>query len=79
MAIPDYQTVMLPLLDFVSDGMEHHIKKVREALAVHVDLSEDEKREFLPSGKQATFNNRVSWAGTYMKEAGLAENRDEPT
>jgi restriction system protein len=73
MAIPDYQTVMLPLLGFVSDGKEHHIKKVREALAVHFDLSEDEKLELLPSGKQPTFNNRVSWAGTYMKEAGLVE------
>jgi restriction system protein len=62
MAIPDYQTVMLPLLDFVSDGMEHHIKKVREALAVHVDLREDEKREFLPSGKQPTFN--TDWLRT---------------
>jgi restriction system protein len=73
MAIPDYQTVMLPLLDFVSDGKEHHIKKVREALAVHFNLSEDEKLELLPSGKQPTFNNRVSWAGTYMKETGLVE------
>jgi restriction system protein len=73
MAIPDYQTVMLPLLDYVSDGKEHRVKAAIEALADHFDLSEDERSHLLPSGKQPTFNNRVSWAGTYMKEAGLIE------
>jgi restriction system protein len=73
MSIPDYQTTMLPLLNFVSDGEEHHIKNIVEGLAVHFGLNEEEKLELLPSGKQPTFNNRVSWAGTYMKEAGLVE------
>lgn len=73
MAIPDYQTVMLPLLTFVSDGKEHHIKNAIEALADQFSLSEHERAELLPSGKQPTFNNRVSWAGTYMKEARLIE------
>jgi restriction system protein len=73
MAIPDYQTVMLPLLDFVSDGKEHRVKSAIEALADYFGLSEDERSHLLPSGKQPTFNNRVSWAGTYMKEAGLIE------
>ncbi|HEX6710894.1 MAG TPA: restriction endonuclease [Rubrobacter sp.] len=73
MTIPDYQTVMLPLLDFVSDGKEHRVKEAIEALADHFSLSEDERSHLLPSGKQPTFNNRVSWAGTYMKEAGLIE------
>ena len=73
MAIPDYQTVMLPLLGLVSNGKEHHIREAVKALAEHFDLSEEERLELLPSGKQPTFNNRVSWAGTYMKEAGLIE------
>src|SRR5687767_3011379 len=73
MAIPDYQTVMPPLLDTVSDGEEHHIRDAIEALAERFNLNEAEKSELLPSGKQPTFNNRVSWAGTYMKEAGLIE------
>jgi restriction system protein len=73
MAIPDYQTVMLPLLDFVSDGKERHIREAVEALAAEFDLNEDERLELLPSGKQPTFNNRVNCASTYMKEAGLVE------
>ena len=73
MAIPDYQTIMLPLLDFVSDGKEHRIRESVEALAGHFGLSEKERLELLPSGKQPTFNNRVNWASTYMKEARLVE------
>jgi restriction system protein len=73
MAIPDYQTVMLPLLKSISDGEEHHIRDAIRVLADRFDLSEAERSELLPSGKQPTFNNRVSWAGTYMKEAGLVE------
>lgn len=64
---------MLPLLGFVSDGKEHHVKEAVEALAQHFGLSEEEKLELLPSGSQPKFNNRVSWAGTYMKEAQLIE------
>jgi len=73
MTIPDYQTVMLPLLDFVSDGKEHRVKAAIEALADNFRLSDEEKLELLPSGRQPTFNNRVSWAGTYLKEARLIE------
>ena len=73
MAIPDYQTVMLPLLSFISDGKEHHIREAVEALSERFGLSEKERMELLPSGRQPTFNNRVSWAGTYMKEVGLIE------
>lgn len=73
MTIPDYQSIMLPLLQFASDGKEHQIKEAVEALAGYFDLSAEERFELLPSGRQPTFNNRVSWAGTYMKEARLIE------
>ncbi len=73
MAIPDYQTVMLPLLQYAADGDEHRIGDVVEALARHFGLTDEERLELLPSGKQPKFNNRVSWASTYMKEAGLIE------
>jgi restriction system protein len=73
MPIPDYQTIMLPLLNFICDEKEHRAREAVEALANYFDLSEEEKLELLPSGRQPTFNNRVSWAGTYMKEAGLIE------
>lgn len=64
---------MLPLLGFISDGKEHHVKEAIEGLADHFVLNEKERSELLPSGKQRRFNNRVSWAGTYMKEARLID------
>lgn len=73
MTIPNHQTVMLPLLDFLSDGEEHHLREAIGALADHFGLSKEERLNLLPSGKYPTFNNRVGWAGTYMKEAGLIE------
>jgi restriction system protein len=74
MAIPDYQTVMLPLLNLAADGEEHRLRDAVEVLADHFDLREDERKELLPSGSQATFDNRVGWARTYMKKVGLLES-----
>lgn len=73
MAIPDYQTIMLPLLRFLSDGKEHHLREVVEVLADDFGLSKAERLEFLPSGRYPTFDSRVGWASTYMKKAGLIE------
>jgi restriction system protein len=72
--IPDYQTVMLPLLKLAADGKEHRLRAAIEELADHFNLTEDERKELLPSGSQATFDNRVGWARTYMKKAGLLES-----
>jgi restriction system protein len=72
--IPDYQTVMLPLLTLAADEKEHRFRDAIEELADHFNLTEDERKELLPSGTQATFNNRVGWARTYMKKAGLLES-----
>jgi restriction system protein len=74
MTIPDYQTVMLPLLRFAADGQEHSLREAIENLADHFDLSDDERKALLPSGRQATFDNRVGWARTYMKKAGLLQS-----
>lgn len=71
MVIPDYQTIMLPLLKFVGDQKEHSSRHVIDALADQFHLTIEERRELLPSGHQAVFNNRVGWARTYMKKAGL--------
>lgn len=70
MAIPDYQTIMLPLLRLVKDGKEFLLRDVFEELATYFVLSEDERRESVPSG-QPTFENRVNWARFYFKKAGL--------
>ncbi len=74
MAIPDFQSVMLPLLRFASDKEEHSLQEAIEALSKEFKLSEEEKLELLPSGTQARFANRVAWARSYFKQALLVEN-----
>lgn len=71
MPIPDYQSCMLPLLRFAQDGQEHQLRDAIPVLADEFSLTDNEKNEFLPSGQQPVFTNRVHWARTYMKKAGL--------
>ncbi len=73
MAIPKYQELMLPLLKFAADQEEHSLRSAISHLAEKFDLTEEEKKELLPSGQQALFDNRVGWAKTYLKKAGLLE------
>ena len=74
MAIPDFQSVMLPLLNFSSDQKEHSLYDAINSLAIQFGLTDDERQELLPSGKQTRFDNRVAWAKSYFKQAGLVEN-----
>lgn len=71
MAIPDFQSLMLPLLVFAGDDEEHSLQEAIEALATQFQLTSNDRRELLPSGRQATFDNRVGWTRTYLKKAGL--------
>jgi restriction system protein len=71
MAVPDYETFMLPLLRALGDGGEHHVRDLRDQLAAEFKLSDADRAEALPSGKQSVFDNRVGWAKTYMDKAGL--------
>ena len=71
MPIPDYQTIMLPLLKTAEDKKEHSKQEVVDRLAQDFKLTEGERDELLPSGKQEVFDNRVGWARTYLKKAGL--------
>jgi len=79
MPIPDYQSIMLPLLEFSRDREVHRSRAAIDALSEHFSLSEEERRELLPSGKQATFDNRVGWARTYLTKAGLLESPKRST
>ncbi|MBI5427797.1 MAG: restriction endonuclease [Nitrospinae bacterium] len=74
MAIPDCQTIMLPLLQFAGDEKEHPIREAVEALALFFKLTEEERRESLPSGRQGKFANRVRWAKVYTGMAGLLDS-----
>jgi restriction system protein len=71
MAIPDYQTLMLPVLKLASDQTEHKFSQAVEELADQLSLTSEERNVLLPSGSQAVFNNRVGWARSYLKQAGL--------
>ena len=73
MTIPDFQTLMYPLLRAVGDGGEHRAREYVEELAQDFGLSELERRQLLPSGRQSVFDNRVGWAATYLVKAGLLE------
>lgn len=71
MAIPDFQTFLLPLLRFASDGKEHSLAEAHSRLAIDLGLTEAEQQELLPSGLQSRFANRVAWARVYLKQSGL--------
>ncbi len=73
MAIPTYEELMLPLLKLLSDKNTYTNKQCNEILAKLCNITEEEKRETLPSKKSPIFYNRVNWAKTYMKKAGLVE------
>jgi restriction system protein len=69
--IPDFQTIMLPLLKSISDGKEYKLDVVIDFVAKELNVTDRERKELLPSGQMFVFGSRVSWARTYMKKAGL--------
>jgi restriction system protein len=74
MVVPDFQSVMLPLLKVLGDGEEHSLREVIDTLGQQLELTDEERKELLPSGKQAKFDNRVAWAKAYLKKAGLLDS-----
>jgi restriction system protein len=74
MDIPDYQSLMLPLLEALADGHEHLVRDVREGIAAKFGLGTAERGALLPSGKQPIFDNRLGWAKTYLAKAGLVSS-----
>lgn len=74
MTVPNYQSLMFPLLAFCNDSKEHNAQEAVDALAIQFQLTTTEKNELLPSGKQTRFANRVGWARTYLKKAKLIES-----
>jgi len=69
--IPKYEEIMLPFLKYLADGKEHALSEIHDALEEQFKLTDDELRELLPSGQQPVFRNRIGWARTYLKKAGL--------
>lgn len=73
MAVPDFQTWFMPLLKRISDGKEHVMSTLYEELANDMNLTEDDRGQLLKSGAQTVYENRIGWARTYLKKAGLLE------
>jgi len=73
MSVPDFQTMMLPLLKLTEDQQKHTVPECVKLIEAEFQLSETEREERVPSGKQRKVYNRVTWACTHMKKAGLLE------
>ena len=74
MAVPDFQSWFLPLLRRLTDGADHTMSELYEQLADDRGLSTDDRAELLKSGTQFIYRNRIAWARTYLKKAGLLES-----
>lgn len=74
MSIPDFQSLMLPLLVFAKDDETHTLGEARKHLASIFSLTHEEVEEMLPSGRQRRFDNRVAWAKVYLEQAGLLQS-----
>lgn len=73
MSLPKYYELYVPFLTAIKDGKVHTMKEVKSRAADFLELSEDERSERLPSGNQSVYDNRIGWARTYLKKAGLIE------
>ncbi len=77
--IPDFQMIMLPLLEILRDKEEHTLQEIIAKISEKFELTDEERKELLPSGNQAIINNRVGWARTYLKKAGLLNSPKRAT
>ena len=73
MTIPKYDDLFLPFLQLLRDGKEHQIREVIDHLCDEFNLTDEERNRLLPSGKQLVMNNRVGWARTFLKKAGMLD------
>lgn len=73
MAVPDFQSFMLPLLQAADDGKEYNLSEVVDKLVEQFQLSDEDKKELLPSGRKTRVDDRAGWAQTYLRKAGLLE------
>ena len=79
MAIPDYDMLMLPVLKLLGDGIEHSALEITDALADKLKLTEEERTRIYPNNPKRIFQDRVAWARTYLKKAGLIDSPQRST
>ena len=74
MLIPKYYEMHKPFLELIHDGQLHSLKDLKVKMATYFNLDELSLAELLPSGRQTIFVNRIGWARTYLKKAGLIDS-----
>ncbi len=79
MAVSDFQSMMLPLLEAIGDGAEHSNSAIADVVAQCCGVTAEDRDLLLPSGQQTVFTNRVAWAKTYLKKAGLLRSPNRGT
>ncbi|GHU92985.1 hypothetical protein FACS189479_03400 [Spirochaetia bacterium] len=67
-----FQMVMLAFL--AKNPQEHRMDELITEIINHFKLTDTEKIELLPSGKQNIIDNRVGWCRSHLKIAGLIED-----
>ena len=74
MSIPDFQSLMLPILQLLADGKDHAMRDVTSAIISQLGLTAEEIAEKLPSGQQTVIGNRIAWAKAHLKMAELVQS-----
>ena len=74
MSLPKYNELYGPFLKAISDGSIHNLKDIKSFIVSLLNISNEELLQRLPSGLQTVIDNRISWAKTFLKKAGLLEN-----
>jgi len=74
MSVPKFDEFMKPMLEYLPDKKEHKTKELQEFLGEHFHLSDEDRQELLPGSGQLAYKNRIGWASTYLKKAGLIAN-----
>jgi len=74
MSIPDYESIMLPVLQFIKDGNVYKTRSIVEYIIELFKISPEEAKELIPSGRAKLIDNRVGWACTHLRKAGLIDS-----
>ena len=73
MTIPDFQTLMRPIMSYLADGQQKSTRTVTDAMSDEFGLTAEERAQMIPSGRAKLMDNRVAWSLTHLSQAGLIE------
>ena len=75
MAIPKFDELFNDVLEFLSDKKEYKTRDIKENLSKKLDLTDEERKQLLPSGQETIIKNRIGWSITSLKKAGYVESK----